>query len=136
MIIMLVDDGTGETDRYEIPPGLAVRVRALLRDGGRAAPDAIVVGNICIEPCTRSVTMDGLPVKCTSIEYAILERMARDAGQVVSREELMLSACERELSPFDRALDVHVSRIRRKLQQGGAKIVTVRGTGYMLAGPR
>jgi DNA-binding response OmpR family regulator len=148
MIVVLVDDRTGETARYEIPAGLAVRVRALLRDGGHSTgpppfdasscaqprPDAIVVGNIRIEPYTRSVTIEGVPVKCTSVEYALLERLARDAGRVVSRGELMLSACERELSPLDRALDVHVSRLRRKLQQSGSEIVTVRGTGYMLAG--
>jgi DNA-binding response OmpR family regulator len=136
MIIVLVDDRTGESDRYDVPAGLAMRVRALLRDPGpcTGAPvQALVVGNICVEPCTRSVTIEGVPVKCTSVEYAILECLARDAGRVVSRAELMLSACERELSPLDRALDVHVSRIRRKLRHSGAEIVTVRGTGYMLA---
>jgi len=134
MIIVLVDDRTGETDRYEIPAGLAVRVRALLRDGGEPVQRGqIVVGNLYIDQCTRAVTIEGVAVKCTSVEYAILERLARDAGRVVSREALMLSACEREPSPFDRALDVHVSRIRRKLRHSGTEIVTVRGTGYMLA---
>jgi two-component system response regulator CpxR len=146
MIIMLVDDRTGETDRFDVPAELAVHVRALLRDTRRldrppfdsrsraqGRPDAIVVGDICIEPRTRVVTIEGTPMKCTSVEYSILERLARAAGGVVSREELMVSACDREPSPLDRALDVHISRIRRKLQQSGAAIVTVRGTGYMLA---
>lgn len=146
MIIVLVDDRTGETDRFDVPVELAVHVRALLRDtrrltrpafdlpsGAQGGPDTIVVGDVCIAPRTRSVTIEDVPVKCTSVEYAILERLARDGGRVVSREELMLTACDREPSPLDRALDVHISRIRRKLQQSGAEIVTVRGTGYMLA---
>jgi DNA-binding response OmpR family regulator len=136
MTIVLLDDGTGETERYDIPPGLAVRVRALLRDrdgSGSRSNEAIAAGDICIEPFTRAVTIGGISVKCTSVEYAILERLARETGRVVSREELMLTACEREPTPLDRALDVHISRLRRKLRHRGRDIVTVRGVGYMLA---
>lgn len=93
----------------------------------------IVVGDLCIEPRARSVRVDGVPVKCTSVEYAILECLAREAGRVVSRDELMLAACEREPSPLDRALDVHISHLRSKLERIGDEIVTVRGIGYMLA---
>ena len=96
----------------------------------------IVVGDLCIEPRARSVKVDGVPVKCTSAEYAILECLAREAGRVVSREQLMLSACERQLSPLDRALDVHISHLRSKLNRIGGEIVTVRGVGYLLASPR
>jgi DNA-binding response OmpR family regulator len=136
VIIVLVDEGTGETDRYDVPAGLAMRVRALLRqDGGFAirSPEVIAVGDICIDPGTRSVSVDGAPVKCTSVEYGILERLARDAGHVVSRDELMLTVCDREPTPLDRALDVHISRLRHKLHHRGRGIVTVRGVGYMLA---
>ena len=94
----------------------------------------IVVGDLCIEPASRSVRLNGVPVRCTSVEYAILERLASDAGRVVSRDELMISACARESSPLDRALDVHISHLRRKLQSGG-EIITVRSVGYMLASP-
>ena len=138
MIIVLVDEGTGETDRYDVPVGLAMRVRALLRqDGGSAArsPEVIAVGDIRVEPGVRSVFVDGAQVKCTSVEYGILERLARAAGHVVSREELMLAVCEREPTPLDRALDVHISRLRHKLQHRGGNIVTVRGVGYMFALP-
>ena len=136
MIIVLVDDATGDADRYDVPAGLAMRVRALLRDDEAAAsrsPEMIAVGEIRIDPCARSVTVDTIPVKCTSVEYGILERLARAPGRVVTREELMRTVLERTASPLDRALDVHVSRLRRKLHHRGQAIITVRGIGYMLA---
>jgi two-component system response regulator CpxR len=100
------------------------------RSGGR---EALATGAILIVPASRSVRLGGATVELTSVEYSILERLARNAGHVVSRDELMRQACGREASPLDRSLDVHVSHLRRKLRHGGARIVTVRGAGYMLA---
>ncbi|MGH8185280.1 MAG: winged helix-turn-helix domain-containing protein, partial [Steroidobacteraceae bacterium] len=59
--------------------------------------------------------------------------LARDAGHVVSRDQLMGAVCRREASPLDRSLDVHISHLRRKLQRHGSQILTIRGVGYMLA---
>src|ERR1051325_8468684 len=89
-------------------------------------PSRILVGALRIDPCARSVTIDGMPIRCTGAEFSLLERLARDAGHVVPRDELMLAA-------LDRALDVHISRLRRKLEPTIEQIVTVRGVGYMLA---
>lgn len=91
------------------------------------------MGRIRIEPATRTVRLDGQVVGCTSIEFDILEHLAREAGSVVCREELIASVCGRALSPLDRSLDVHISHLRQKLQRYGRQIVTVRGVGYMLA---
>ena len=96
-------------------------------------PSTILVGALRIDPCARSVTIDGMPIRCTGAEFSLLERLARDAGHVVPRDELMLAACDREASALDRALDVHISRLRRKLEPTIEQIVTVRGVGYMLA---
>jgi DNA-binding response OmpR family regulator len=90
-------------------------------------------GNIRLDPGARVVSVDSEVIECTSIEYEILEYLARQAGRVVSREKLVLAVCGRHPSPLDRALDVHVSHLRRKLRHVGRRIVTVRGVGYMLA---
>jgi DNA-binding response OmpR family regulator len=104
-----------------------------LRSRTATRGEVLEVGTILIVPASRSVRVDGMTVDVTSLEYSILERLARNAGGVVSREELMLHTCGREASPLDRSLDVHISHLRRKLREGGAQIVTVRGVGYMLA---
>lgn len=118
------------------PSELVARVRAVLRRGTRppAHPDRVLeVGDILIESSTRSVSVKGQVIPCTAMEYDILEPLARNAGTVVSRDALIVAACGRHATPLDRALDVHISRLRRKLRDLGPRIVTVRGTGYMLA---
>jgi two-component system, OmpR family, response regulator CpxR len=90
-------------------------------------------GNIRLDPGARIVLADSHAIGCTSIEFDILEYLARQAGQVVSREKLILDVCGRHATPLDRALDVHISHLRRKLRHVGRPIVTVRGVGYMLA---
>ena len=82
---------------------------------------------------SRLVWVDGCVVGLTSAEYDILEYLAREVGRVVSRDELMEASCRRQASPLDRALDVHISHLRRKLRQHGSHIRTVRGIGYMMA---
>jgi DNA-binding response OmpR family regulator len=95
--------------------------------------EVLEAGNIVVVPPARSVIVDGRRIALTSVEYGILERLAREAGRVVSRDQLMQAACGREASPLDRALDVHISHLRRKLHPCGSQIVTVRSVGYVLA---
>jgi DNA-binding response OmpR family regulator len=118
------------------PDEVALRVCAVLRRGDplRYRPrDFIDVGNIQIATASRLVWVDGCVVGLTSVEYDILEYLAREVGRVVSRDELMGASCRRQASPLDRALDVHISHLRRKLRQHGSHIRTVRGIGYMMA---
>jgi two-component system response regulator CpxR len=118
------------------PDELIARVRAVLRRARRpfdTPHQPIEVGNIRIDPQARVVTVDSTVIHCTSIEYDILEYLARRAGKVISRQELVLAVCGRDASPLDRSLDVHISHLKRKLRQYGKQIVTVRGVGYMLA---
>jgi len=68
----------------------------------------------------------------TSVEIDMLELLMRSAGRVVSREELAASILQRELTPWDRSVDVHISHLRKKLH-GLASIQTVRGVGYLFA---
>jgi two-component system response regulator CpxR len=104
-----------------------------VRQAFQTVTQPIEVGVIRIEPSARRVTVNAVAVDCTTIEYSILEYLARRAGTVVSRDELMEAVSGRHAAPLDRSLDVHISHLRRKLRHVGRRIVTVRGVGHMLA---
>jgi two-component system, OmpR family, response regulator CpxR len=115
------------------PEELLARIRAVLR---RARPVANPVNvleteGVRIIPSAREVWCDGSVVALTTIEYDILEMLVRSAGRIVSRDELTAALYRRRASPFDRALDVHVSHLRKKLGERGSLIRTVRGVGYL-----
>ncbi len=116
------------------PEELLARIRAVLRRAGGAPaprPESIEVGGVRIDPAAREAWSDGRKVDATSIEYDLLELLVRSAGRIVSRAELMAALYQRPPSPFDRALDVHVSHLRKKLGSRGDLICTVRGAGYL-----
>jgi len=70
----------------------------------------------------------------TSIEFEILDVLVRAAGRIVSRDELAAVLYQREASPFERSLDVHISHLRRKIETGDRKLIrTIRGVGYLFA---
>ena len=117
------------------PHELLARVRAVLR---RSAPgfavksDIISVGDIKLNPQTREVWNNRQPVEITSIEFDILDLLMRSAGRVVSRDELASVLYQREATPFERAIDVHISHLRKKLEAGGRVVIrSVRGVGYL-----
>ena len=113
------------------PRELAARIRAILRraDGGASQRSgALSVSGVVLDPATRSVSCDDMRVEMTSTEFNVLERLMRDAGQIVPKDALMRDALGRRLRPFDRAVDMHISSIRRKL--GDDLVRTVRGLGY------
>ncbi len=93
--------------------------------------DVDAAGSIVVDGCTRSVSIDGVPLHLTPIEYRLLEHLMREAGRVVSRDELLSAARQREAGWHDRALDVHVSHLRAKLNGRRHVIRTVRGEGYV-----
>jgi DNA-binding response OmpR family regulator len=90
------------------------------------------IARIVLEASARRVSVEGRPLELTTVEYEILARLVRSAGSVVAREHLVAEVFERAFNPDDRALDVHISRLRRKLGPDGSLIVTIRGTGYMV----
>jgi len=124
------------------PRELAARIRAVLR---RAAPrgpgrpaDRLIVGDLEIDAGARLVTCGGAIVNVTTAEFDVLEGLVRAAGQVVSREALVREVLGRAFSPFDRAIDTHISHLRRKLGPrpgGGDRIKGIRGVGYLYARP-
>jgi two-component system response regulator CpxR len=126
------------------PRELVARIRAILRrtraDGKPAqpAPDVVRVGEVELDPATRTVRHEGRPVDLTSVEFNLLEVLLREAGHVVPRERLVNAVLSRKFSPFDRSIDMHVSKVRKKLgaAESDEHIKTVRGVGYIFARPR
>lgn len=118
------------------PDELLARVQAVLRRAGRLSalkPEVLEANGVRLNSGTREVFCEGSPVEVTSIEYDILEVLVRSAGRVVSRDDLARFLYNRQANPLERALDVHVSHLRRKLERGRSLIRTVRGVGYLFA---
>jgi two-component system response regulator CpxR len=121
------------------PRELVARIRAILRrtrgKGETPVPEAIRVGDVELDPATRSVLHRGKPVELTSVEFGLLQVLLREAGRVVTREALVDEVLGRKFSPFDRSIDMHVSKVRKKLGDSGSEdyIKTIRGAGYIFA---
>jgi two-component system, OmpR family, response regulator CpxR len=113
---------------------LLARIRAVLRRSGHPMDESRVLeaGGFRLLLRAREVLVDGAPITLTSIEYDILEYLARAAGRVVPRGELTVALFQRKASPFDRVLDTHICNIRKKMGPRGDAIGTVRGVGYLL----
>ena len=119
------------------PDELLARIRAVLRrtEGPHRPSDAeITIGNIRVNPAKREVWSAGAPVELTAMEFDLLELLMRSAGRVVSRDEITVMLFEREATPYDRFLDVHISHLRKKLEAGRGLIRTIRGVGYVFSG--
>ncbi len=101
------------------------------RDPGRV----LAVGDLAVDRGSRTVTVTGEPVALRPKEFDLLERLARDAGTVITREQLITEVWDEHWWGSTKTLDVHVNSIRRKLgEQAGqpSRISTVRGVGYRL----
>ena len=124
------------------PRVLLARIRTQLRRLNGRATDAQVldgmlqVGPLKIDLASRDVSIDNEQVPLTTMEFDVLVMLANDAGSVVKREDLYTKIIGTQYDGIDRGMDVHVSRIRRKLQRCGfdpSRLKSVRGVGYLLA---
>ncbi len=124
------------------PRELVARIRAVVRRAGASAgapespdlPECVRVGDVELSPHTRVVCRAGEVVDLTSVEFSLLEVLLRSAGNVLSREELARTVLGRNLSAYDRSIDVHMSSLRRKLGRRVGemeRIKNIRGVGYM-----
>lgn len=118
------------------PEELLARVRARLRRPILSRSDVIEVGPIRVDLASRAVTVAGQAVDLTRTELELLSTLARRAGSALSRQALVAAALDPERQGTERTLDVHVSRLRKKLGEAGDRLETVWGIGYRLrSGP-
>jgi two-component system response regulator CpxR len=122
---------------------LLARIRAILRRGPhRLAPappegakDRLAVGDFIMDFVSHTVRYKNRELELTDIESSLLEELLQSAGKVLSREELAVRVLGRPFHPLDRSLDMHVSRLRRKLEMledFESRIKTIRSAGYLL----
>jgi len=115
------------------PEELLARVRARLRRPALSPLDTLqTVGRITVDRGARLASVEGQAVELTRVEFDLLSLLAQRAGAAVSRRWLADRVLSADRDSDDRALDVHVSRLRRKLGRAGAQVTTVWGVGYRL----
>lgn len=118
-----------------LPRELLARVRAQLRRQTLPAADELSLGSLHLHPAERRASVEGQELRLTGAEFALLLTLAQHAGEVVGKATLTRLALGREIERFDRSVDVHVSRLRRKLSEASTTapaIEAVRGAGYLL----
>jgi len=127
-------------DDYLVKPydfrELTARLRALIRRGQQPVlPEQLAVGPLTIETRSRRVSVRNREVLLRAKEYALLEYLARHAGEVVSRGDIAEHVWDEHYDPLSNVVDVYVQRLRRKLDEPGRESIirTRRGEGYQLA---
>jgi two-component system response regulator CpxR len=122
------------------PEELLARIHAVLRraqQGAAVKPEILDINGIRLNSGTREVWRGQTPIALTTIEFDILDLLMHSAGRAVSRDELAAVLYQREATPYDRSVDVHVSHLRKKLEQKERPLIrTVRGVGYMFCTER
>lgn len=123
------------------PRELVARIRAILRRSQAPRPVApeneaaqLQIGDISLDSSARLVKRAGEVIDLTGAEFDLLAMLLRNAGQVVTREELVKQVLGRPLTPLDRSIDTLVSNLRRKLghaSDGLERIKSLRGIGYV-----
>lgn len=113
---------------------LHARINALLRRGHRLTNNPIVVGDLSIDVLSRVVHRGAQRIDLSPREFALLEYLARNAGHILSRTMLMEHVWDMNQDPLTNVVDVHVNRLRKKVDQGFGEplIHTIRGVGYVL----
>ena len=127
------------------PRELAARIRAVLR---RLKPSSVPnpfhpvqrveIGDLTLDKSSRRCSLRGQSIRLTDTEFLLLEVLGRSRGNVVTRKELMQKVFDRQLSPLDRSVDVHISNLRKKLGShvdGTERIRSIRNVGYLYALP-
>jgi DNA-binding response OmpR family regulator len=130
-------------DDYVIKPFTAAqvtaRIRAVMRRTGHTEEDPLItVGGLVIDTRSYEVTVDGQPVELARKEFELLVALARRAGEVVTKRDLLAEVWQQAWGGSDRTVDVHLSWLRRKLGETAAApryLHSIRGVGVRLAAP-
>lgn len=129
---------TGADDYVVKPVHFAVlvaRIRALVRRGAGERPTVLELGDLSIDPAGRRVRRGAVPVDLTAREFSVLEYLARNAGVVVSKREILANVWDDGFEGDPNIVEVYVGHLRAKLDRpfGRTAIETLRGAGYRLA---
>jgi two-component system, OmpR family, response regulator TctD len=131
--VSLLDLGA---DDYLVKPfdlrELEARLRAIVRRPAGSSASGVDVGPLTIDPAGHLATLSGRPLDLGLREFRLLEILATNHGRVVARERLMARLFDLEDGGSENALELLVSRLRRKIGDGGIEVVTLRGVGYLL----
>ena len=114
---------------------LEARVRALTRRGMAGGPTLLRHGSLSYDQVGRVARLGGEALELSAREVSLLEIFLQRAGRLVSKDQLVSHLCEWGEEVSANAIEVYVHRLRRKLEPGGVRIVTVRGLGYSLEKP-
>jgi two-component system response regulator CpxR len=126
------------------PRELLARIRAILRraqsdEHEPVTAEKLNVDDLELSMSARSARRDGEELNLTSVEFDLLAVLIREAGKIVKKEDLSRKVLERDLSPYDRSLDMHISNLRKKLgkrsDEEEERIKTVRSVGYIYTVP-
>lgn len=121
------------------PRELVARLRAIMRrikapEIPEGSPEKITVEDLEVSLVGRYAQLGGEKLGLTAVEFDLLVALVEKAGKIVKKEDLSQQVLERELSPFDRSLDMHISNLRKKLgkrENGEDRIKTIRSVGYI-----
>jgi two-component system phosphate regulon response regulator PhoB len=116
---------------------LLARIRAVLRRVGRsesASPKVIKIDTLVIDDERHEVQFEGVPLQLTLMEYKLLRFLAQHPGRVFSRSQILGNIQDEQVLVVERAIDVHIAALRRKLGGSTELIETVRGVGYRFRG--
>jgi two-component system OmpR family response regulator len=123
-------------DDYLIKPielrELAARMRAVIRRAQGGFEGEVVVGNLVLDSAGRRVSLHGTAIELSSREFAVLEILMMRNGRVVSKDALMQDLYESDQDVGVNAVEIVIHRVRKKVQNSGVNIRTVRGLGYFL----
>lgn len=113
------------------------RMRALVRRGGAKRTEQLTGGNVVLNRLTREVFINGAECPLTAKEFQLVEHFLLNRGQVITRTELLEKVWDMNFDPGSNVVDVHVTRLRKKLDRAGAnvKITAKRGMGFVFVVP-
>jgi two-component system, OmpR family, response regulator CpxR len=120
---------------------LVARIRAVLRrlrpagaTDGLWSPERLELGDLHLDQGSRTCRVAGIAIDLTTTEFDLLVTLVKSSGRVISRKDLVRVVLDREFSPFDRSIDVHISNLRKKLgvlPEGIERIRSIRNVGYL-----
>ena len=111
---------------------LLARIRALLRRSSKHKSNVLSVSDIILDTEKEEVSVSNREVWLTKKEYMILEYLLRNKGQLISRNQLLEHAWDRNVDIFTNVVDTHIKNLRKKLGKSGSIIKTIYGSGYRI----